>query len=72
VLSIDPSLESNDSRTFTRGLDDELAAHGHMLLVRQGHSTPITEGTFQDWFCGVWQALVWFYAPLARDRPSPE
>jgi DNA-binding LacI/PurR family transcriptional regulator len=38
VLSIDPSLESNYSRTFARGLDDELAAHGHLLLIRQEHS----------------------------------
>src|SRR5579859_4581211 len=38
VLSVDPSLESNYSRTFARGLDDELAAHGHLLLVRQEHS----------------------------------
>ena len=38
VLSIDPGLESDYSRTFARGLDDELAAHGYMLLVRQGHA----------------------------------
>ena len=38
VLTVDPSLESNYSRTFARGLDDELAAHGHLLLVRQEHS----------------------------------
>ncbi len=48
VLSIDPGLESNYSRTFTRGLDEELAAHGHMLLVRQGHSAPVPERQVLD------------------------
>jgi DNA-binding LacI/PurR family transcriptional regulator len=48
VLSIDPGLESNYSRTFTRGLDEELAAHGHMLLVRQGHSAPVPERQILD------------------------
>jgi hypothetical protein len=43
VLSIDPGLEGNYSRTFARGLDDELAAHGHMLLVRQEHFAPVPE-----------------------------
>lgn len=31
VLSIDPSLESSYSRTFARGLDEELSAHGGEL-----------------------------------------
>jgi DNA-binding LacI/PurR family transcriptional regulator len=48
VLSIDPSLESNYSRTFARGLDDELAAHGHMLLVRHEHSAPGSERQVLD------------------------
>jgi DNA-binding LacI/PurR family transcriptional regulator len=43
VLSIDPSLESNYSRSFARGLDDELAAHGHVLLVRHERSAPESE-----------------------------
>jgi len=38
VLVIDSGYEGNYSRTFTRGLDEELAAHGHVLLVRHGHS----------------------------------
>jgi DNA-binding LacI/PurR family transcriptional regulator len=38
VLSIDSGYEGNYSRTFTRGLDEELAAHDHVLLVRHGHS----------------------------------
>ena len=40
VLIIDSGYEGNYSRTFTRGLDEELAAHGHVLLVRHGHSAP--------------------------------
>jgi DNA-binding LacI/PurR family transcriptional regulator len=48
VLSIDPSLESNYSRTFARGLDDELAAQGHMLLVRHERSDPVPERRVLD------------------------
>jgi DNA-binding LacI/PurR family transcriptional regulator len=48
VLSIDPALESNYSRTFARGLDEELAAHGHMLLVRHEHSAPVPEQQILD------------------------
>jgi DNA-binding LacI/PurR family transcriptional regulator len=40
VLNIDSGLEGNYSRSYIRGLDDELAAHDHVLLVRHGHSTP--------------------------------
>jgi DNA-binding LacI/PurR family transcriptional regulator len=40
VLTVDSGYEGNYSRTFTRGLDDELAAHGHVLLVRHGHAAP--------------------------------
>src|SRR5262249_32154732 len=43
VLSIDPHLESNYSRTFARGLDEELAAHGHVLVVRHEHVAPAPE-----------------------------
>src|SRR3984957_12366045 len=43
VLSIDPGLKSSYSRTFARGLDEELSAHGHMLLVRTGHSAPVPD-----------------------------
>jgi DNA-binding LacI/PurR family transcriptional regulator len=38
VLSIDSGYEGNYTRTFTKGLDDELAAHDHVLLVRHGHA----------------------------------
>jgi DNA-binding LacI/PurR family transcriptional regulator len=34
VLVIDPVLEGNYARSYVRGLDAELAAHGHALLVR--------------------------------------
>ncbi|MGW2288800.1 LacI family DNA-binding transcriptional regulator [Streptomyces phaeochromogenes] len=40
VLNIDWGLEGNYSRSYVRGLDDELAAHDHILLVRHGHHTP--------------------------------
>jgi DNA-binding LacI/PurR family transcriptional regulator len=46
VLSIDPYLESNYSRTFARGLDEELAAHGHMLVVRHEHAAPAPTAGF--------------------------
>ncbi|GLZ06117.1 LacI family transcriptional regulator [Actinomadura sp. NBRC 104412] len=40
VLTIDSGLEGNYSRSYIRGLDDELARHGHVLFVRHGHTTP--------------------------------
>jgi DNA-binding LacI/PurR family transcriptional regulator len=43
VLSIDSGYEGNYSRSFTRGLDDELAAHDYVLLVRHGHSAPAAQ-----------------------------
>ncbi len=58
VLSIDPHLESNYSRTFARGLDDELAAHGHMLVVRHEHAATADPAPTAD------------LAPPAR--PAPE
>ncbi|MFD6274418.1 LacI family DNA-binding transcriptional regulator [Streptomyces sp. NPDC060209] len=39
VLTIDWGLDGNYARTYIRGLDDELAAHHHVLLVRHGHQT---------------------------------
>ncbi|MER6081477.1 LacI family DNA-binding transcriptional regulator [Streptomyces sp. NPDC001833] len=43
VLDLDRGLEGNYSRSYVRGLDDELAAHGHVLLVRHGrHSAAAT------------------------------
>jgi len=40
VLSIDSGYEGNYLRTFTQGLDEELAAHDYVLFVRHGHSAP--------------------------------
>ncbi|MFG2953664.1 LacI family DNA-binding transcriptional regulator [Streptomyces sp. NPDC048291] len=40
ILTIDSSMEGNYSRSYVQGLDDELAAHGHVLLVRHGRDTP--------------------------------
>jgi DNA-binding LacI/PurR family transcriptional regulator len=36
VLTIETGLEGHYTRTFVRGLDAELAAHDHVLLVRHG------------------------------------
>jgi DNA-binding LacI/PurR family transcriptional regulator len=40
VLSIDSGYEGNYTRSFTTGLDDELAAHDYVLLVRHAHAAP--------------------------------
>ena len=40
VLSVDSGFDGHYARSFTQGLDDELARHGHVLLVRHGHSAP--------------------------------
>jgi DNA-binding LacI/PurR family transcriptional regulator len=39
VLNVDSGLEGNYSRSYIRGLDEELTAHDHVLLVRPGHPT---------------------------------
>lgn len=39
VLTIDAALEGNYARSYIRGLDVELAAHEHVLLVRYAHDT---------------------------------
>jgi DNA-binding LacI/PurR family transcriptional regulator len=39
VLSVDSGQEGHYSRSYIRGLDEELAAHDHVLLVRPGHPT---------------------------------
>jgi DNA-binding LacI/PurR family transcriptional regulator len=39
VLNIDASLEGNYSRSYISGLDDELARHDHILVVKHGHPT---------------------------------
>jgi len=40
VLSVDTGFDGHYARSFARGLDDELARHGHVLLVRHGHCAP--------------------------------
>ncbi|MCX5562908.1 LacI family DNA-binding transcriptional regulator [Streptomyces sp. NBC_00038] len=40
VLNVDWGMEGNFSRSYVRGLDEELAEHDHVLLVRHGHSAP--------------------------------
>jgi DNA-binding LacI/PurR family transcriptional regulator len=39
VLHIESGLEGNYSRSYIRGLDEELAVHDHVLLVRHGPPT---------------------------------
>jgi DNA-binding LacI/PurR family transcriptional regulator len=40
VLMIDANLDGHFARSYIAGLDAELAAHDHVLLVRYGQSTP--------------------------------
>jgi DNA-binding LacI/PurR family transcriptional regulator len=40
VLAVDSGFDGHYARSFARGLDDELARHGHVLLVRHGHFAP--------------------------------
>jgi DNA-binding LacI/PurR family transcriptional regulator len=40
VLNLDAALEGNYARSYIRGLDGELAAHDHVLLVRYEHAAP--------------------------------
>jgi len=40
VLNVDSGLETNYTRSYVRGLDQELAARDHILLVRHGPATP--------------------------------
>ncbi|MFG2953671.1 LacI family DNA-binding transcriptional regulator [Streptomyces sp. NPDC048291] len=40
VLSVDHGLEGNFSRSYILGLDEELAEHDHVLLVRHGRAAP--------------------------------
>jgi DNA-binding LacI/PurR family transcriptional regulator len=39
ALNVDASLEGNYSRSYIEGLDDELARHEHILVVKHGHPT---------------------------------
>lgn len=48
VLHIESSLEGNYSRSYIRGLDQELAAHDHVLLVRHGPPTDTSSRQILD------------------------
>ena len=49
------------------------ALAGFVLGDDHGKSIPgATRERVRRWFCGLSQALMWFYAPIARARPSPE
>ena len=43
VLSIDAAFDGNYARSYISGLDAELAAHEHVLLVRYSHAHDTTE-----------------------------
>lgn len=45
VLSVDAGFDGNYARSYAHGLDDELAAHGYVLLVRHTHSGHSTNAT---------------------------
>ncbi len=45
VLEIDWAYEGNYAHSYLRGLDEELAAHGHVLMVRHG---PHDEGAMKQ------------------------
>ncbi|MGI5452369.1 LacI family DNA-binding transcriptional regulator [Streptomyces sp. CA-249302] len=40
VLHVDHGMEGNFSRSYVQGLDEELAEHDHVLLVRHGQGAP--------------------------------
>ena len=44
ILVMDPAMEGNYARSYTRGLDAELAAHDHVLLIRYAHG-PASAGS---------------------------
>jgi DNA-binding LacI/PurR family transcriptional regulator len=66
VLNIDASLEGNYSRSYIEGLDDELARHGHLLMVKHGH--PTAESTRQMEFVVSPRAFIDFAANYGSGR----
>ncbi|XVV16848.1 LacI family DNA-binding transcriptional regulator [Actinoplanes sp. CA-131856] len=48
VLFVEHGLEGKYSRSYIRGLDDELTAHDHVLLVRQGQVTEASHKQILD------------------------
>lgn len=45
VLTIDAAFDGNYARSYISGLDAELAAHEHVLLVRYSHAHDTTDGS---------------------------
>jgi DNA-binding LacI/PurR family transcriptional regulator len=71
VLNIDLQLEGNYSRSYIRGLDNELAAHDHVLLVRHGHSAPRSTQQILDAIAP--RAVLRFAQPyLSGHQPTAE
>ncbi|PBD01672.1 LacI family transcriptional regulator [Streptomyces sp. Ag82_O1-15] len=68
VLDIDWGLEGNYSRSYIRGLDDELAAHDHVLLVRHGHGAPHSTQQVLDTIAP--RAVLRFAAHLTGHEPG--
>jgi DNA-binding LacI/PurR family transcriptional regulator len=66
VLNVDWGLEGNYSRSYIRGLDDELAAHDHVLLVRHGHSA--AQATRQVYDAITPRAVLRFGEPYLTGR----
>ena len=48
VLNVDRSQEGHYSHHFIHGLDEELALHGFVLLVRHGHAGPSDDKQIAD------------------------
>ena len=70
VLEIDWDLEGNYSRSFIRGLEDELAAHEHALLVRHGPRT--RQSTQQVLHAIAPRAVLRFAEPYRTGRHDLE
>ena len=66
VLNIDASLEGNYSRSYISGLDDELALHDHILVVKHGH--PTEESTTQLKHMVAPRAVIDFAANYSSGR----
>jgi DNA-binding LacI/PurR family transcriptional regulator len=66
VLNIDARLEGNYSRSYIDGLDDELARHDHILMVKHGH--PTLDSTQQLQFVASPRAFIDFAANYGSGR----
>ena len=68
VLELGRAAEGNYSRSYIRGLDAELAAHGHVLLVRHGHTEPAASWQVLDAIAP--KAVLRFGAVPQRQEPG--